>query len=275
MLRCARMRQGIERMASVAAVTAGGRQIHYGDSGSGPAALFIAGLGSPRGSWADAVAGLQDTLRCLTIDNRDAGENDPETAAYSIADMADDCAALLSALNIDHATVLGSSMGGFIALQLALRHPAAVERLVLVGTSPVAGLQPMPPPDPAAWIADPLERARQRLRMTTAPDYFERHPERLEELARQTIHNRMTVEGYARQTRAINDTHDVRQQLDDIQAPTLVVHGELDSMIPVRAGELLARDIPHAQLEVWQGVGHLPHRERPEEFCQLVRAFIA
>ena len=118
-------------MTTLAVVTAGGRQIHYDDSGSGSGsvALFVAGLGSPRGSWADAVAGLQDTLRCLTIDNRDAGENDPETAPYSIADMADDCAALLGALNIERATVLGSSMGGFIALQLALRRPDAVERL--------------------------------------------------------------------------------------------------------------------------------------------------
>jgi pimeloyl-ACP methyl ester carboxylesterase len=261
----------------VAVVTAGGRQIHYDDSGSGsgPVALFVAGLGSPRGSWADAVAGLGDTLRCLALDNRDAGENDPETAPYSIADMADDCAAFLSALDVANATVFGSSMGGFIALQLALRHPRVVERLVLVGTSPVAGLQPMPPPDPADWIADPLERARQRLRVTTAPGYFERFPERLEELALQTTRNRMTVEGYARQTRAINDTHDVRQQLGEISAPTLVVHGDLDPLIPLRAGEMLAQGIPNAQLEVRRGVGHLPHREEPLAFCWLARAFVA
>jgi 3-oxoadipate enol-lactonase len=264
-------------MSSVAVVTAGGRQIHYDDSGSGsgPVALFVAGLGSPRGSWADAVAGLQGTLRCLAIDNRDAGENDPETAPYSIADMADDCAAFLSALGVEQAVVLGSSMGGFIALQLALRHPQVVERLVLVGTSPVAGLQPMPPPDPADWIADPLERARQRLRITTAPGFFDTRPERLEELALQTTRNRMTVEGYARQTRAINETHDVRKQLGDISAPTLVVHGDVDPLIPLRAAEILAQGIPNAQLDVRHGVGHLPHREEPDVFCQLTRAFLA
>jgi 3-oxoadipate enol-lactonase len=265
----------------VAVVTAGGRQIHYDDTGnssgnaSGPVALFIAGLGSPRGSWADAVAGLRDSVRCIAIDNRDAGENDPEIAPYSIADMADDTAAFLRALEIERATVFGSSMGGFIALHLALRHPELVERLVLVGTSPVAGLEPMPPPVAADWIVDPLERAHKRLKLTTAPGFFEAHPERLDELAQQTTRNRMTVEGYARQTRAINETHDVRKQMGEITAPTLVVHGDQDASIPVRAGEILARDIPNARLEVRHNVGHLPHREEPQEFCRLARAFLA
>src|SRR5438067_11367517 len=73
----------------VAAITiADGRTIHYDEAGSGPALLFIAGLGSPRGGWTDAMEGLSHDFRCLAIDNRDAGENDPESTPYSIADMA-------------------------------------------------------------------------------------------------------------------------------------------------------------------------------------------
>lgn len=256
------------------ATTASGRRIHYEAAGSGPPALFIAGLGSTGGSWADAVAGLSSDFRCIALDNRDAGANDPEAEQYSIADMADDCAAFLRAIGVPRAHVIGSSMGGFIAQHLALNYPAVVDHLVLVGTSPVTGLTPMSPPDPAEWIADPLERARRRIKQTVAAGSLDDRPARVEELARQTRHNRMTVEGYARQTRAINETHDVRARLRDIAAPTLIIHGDVDPLIPPRAAKLLAEGIPGARLEVLEGVGHIPHREVPEEFCRLTRAFL-
>src|SRR5688572_6989419 len=109
-----------QRMSSV--TTAGGRTIHYEEAGSGAGAplLMIAGLGSPRGGWADAMRLLSPSYRCLAIDNRDAGESEPESAPYCIADMADDAAAFLNALEIERAHVMGSSMGGFIAQHMAL-----------------------------------------------------------------------------------------------------------------------------------------------------------
>jgi len=235
---------------------------------------MIAGLGSPRGGWADAIEGLSSDFRCLAIDNRDAGESDPESADYSIDDMAADAVAFLRAFNIERAHVMGSSMGGFIALHMALNDPGAVDRLVLVGTSAVTGLQPMPAPTDAEWITDPLARARQRLPQATAPGFFDAHPERLEQLAVQTRQNRMTREGYVRQTRAINETHDVRQQLPEIAAPALVVHGDMDASLPLTRGQQLAAGIPRARLVVLPGVGHLPHREVPDEFCRIVRTFL-
>lgn len=80
--------------------TADGRRISYAEQGAGPPVLFIAGLGSTKGSWAQAIERLSPHYHCLAIDNRDAGENDPEPAGYSIADMADDAAAFLGALGI-------------------------------------------------------------------------------------------------------------------------------------------------------------------------------
>ena len=260
-------------MASVE--TAGGRRIHYQEAGDGPPLVMIAGLGAPRGSWADAIACLSAAHRCVALDNRDAGESDAEPADYRIADMADDTAALLRALGVARAHVMGSSMGGFIAQHLALNYPYLVASLVLVGTTSVTGLRAMAEPADAEWIADPLERARQRLRQTVAPGSLDARPERLEELAAQTRLNRMTRDGYARQVRAINTSHDTRARLREIRVPTLVVHGDVDPLVPLRAGELLAEGIPGARLAVLPGIGHIPHRETPDEFCALVGPFLA
>jgi pimeloyl-ACP methyl ester carboxylesterase len=248
--------------------------MHYDEAGTGPPLVMIAGLGSVRGSWADAMEDLSRDFRCLSIDNRDAGENDPETRDYSIADMAADTADFLRAMHIVRAHVMGSSMGGFIALHLALNDAALVDSLILVGTSAVTGLVPMPAPNPNEWIADPVERAWGRLPETTAPGYFAAHPERLAVLADQTRLNRMTAAGYARQVKAINETHDVRDRLGEITAPTLVIHGDQDGMVPLTRGKQLAVGIPNARLVTLEGVGHVPHREVPDEFCQLVRGFV-
>ncbi|RIK42806.1 MAG: alpha/beta hydrolase [Chloroflexi bacterium] len=252
---------------------ASGRQVHYWEQGSGPVLLLIAGLGSPKGSWAAAMARLSDTFRCIAIDNRDAGENVEERAGYSIADMADDCAAFLRALGIERASVAGSSMGGFIALHLTLNYPLLVDRLILVGTA-AAVPSGIAAPVEADWAPDTLERARRRLPQTVAPGFFEAHPERLEEMAAETAQNNMTFAGYARQSAAITETHDVRSRLEEILQPTLVVHGDADAAVPLAAGEELARGIAHARLEVLPNVGHLPHRETPDAFAALVREFL-
>lgn len=264
-----------EWMDAMAAVTtASARTINYTDAGSGPPVLLIAGLGSTKGSWAQTIERLAPEYRCLAIDNRDAGENASESSGYSIDDMADDAADFLRAMHIERASVIGSSMGGFIALHLALRHPDLVERLVLVGTAAAFGGEVVLP-QRADWIDDPLERARLRLPQTMAPGYFEAHPQRLEELATEVQVNNMDFDGYLRQFRAILDTHNVRDRLAEIEQPTLVVHGNADAMVPPAAGEELGRSIPNARLEMLNNIGHVPHRETPDEFARLTREFLA
>jgi pimeloyl-ACP methyl ester carboxylesterase len=235
---------------------------------------MISGLGSTKGSWTDAIQRLSSHYRTLAIDNRDAGENGRETEPYSISDMADDTAAFLHAMRIEHASVMGSSMGGFIALHLALTYPLLVDKLVLVGTS--ARLRgEVAAPRETDWIEDTVERARKRLPLTCAPAFFDTRPERLEELAAETQINGMTYQGYLRQTVAIQETHDVVARLDEITQPALVVHGDADAMIPLDLGEELAAELPNSRLVVLPGVGHVPHRETPDVFCALVEDFLA
>lgn len=260
------------------ATTADGRTIHYDEwDGDGVPVLLISGLGGFRASWRPIAEQLAPEFRVVAPDNRDAGESDSEATDYTISDMADDVAALMTALGIEHAAVVGHSMGGFIALHLAVEHPERVSRLVLVGTSPAAGLaigQPFPPPPRESWIVDPVERSMAALPQSYAPGFFDRHPEKLAEFAERARGNRITRDGYARQAKAINESHDVRDRLASITVPALVIHGDVDPSVSVRGGRLLAEGIPNARMLVYPGVGHHPMREEPARFVDDLRGFL-
>jgi 3-oxoadipate enol-lactonase len=255
----------------------GGRTINYAVSGDGPPLLLIRGLGGQGVEWGSTVGRFSPDFRVITFDNRDAGANEPETDGYSIADLADDAAGLLRALDIERAHVLGHSMGGFIAQHLVLNHPELVDHLILVGTSPAAGAalgQPLTPPTEEEWIADPVERSRQRAPLTHGPGYFDNHPDDLEEIAQLSSTNRITREGYTRHLAAISDTHDVRERLGEISAPTLIAHGDSDPLVSIRGGQLQAEGIPGAIFKVYPGVGHYPFREAADAFHRDVDEFL-
>lgn len=260
-------------------VAANGRRIFFDDSGAGddrPVVLLIAGRGGARRSWGPQVAAFAPSLRVVTLDNRDAGESDQEEASYTMADLADDAVALLDALGVARAHVAGISMGGMIALQLALNHPRRVERLVLIATS-AGGWSPEQrhaltlPPDP--WIADPVERARAGMAQIVGPAARAALPGRLPEVIERARGNRFTAAGYVRQNGAIG-THDVRARLGEITAPTLVIHGDADPLVPFAQGRILAAEIPGARALFLPGVGHLPPFERPGEVNRAILAFL-
>lgn len=258
----------------------GGRTVRYTDSGqdhgSGGTLLLISGLGGARSSWAPLASELESEFRVLTIDNRDAGEADDEISPYSIADMADDVAGFLDALGIEKVHVLGHSMGGFIALEFATRHPEKLDRLILVGTAAAAGralgTDFLPPPR-EDWIDDPVERGKASMAAGYAPGFFDDKPSLLDTFAERTRGNRITWAGYGRQVAAINE-HDVRDRLGEVTAPTLVIHGDVDPSLGVKGGELIADGIPGARMLVYEGVGHHPMREEPERFVRDVREFL-
>lgn len=255
----------------------GARRVHYDEAGGGPALVIITGLGQPRWVSAERVAAFSDAYRVITLDNRDAGEGLPESAPYSIADLAEDVAGMLRAFEIERAHVLGESMGGFIALELALRHPEMIDRLVLVSTGP-AGVSAAPtaPLVPArdTWIDDPVERWRVALPRAVAPGFFDTRPELLDRLAETFRGNSQTWEGRARQF-AAQEHFDVRDRLGEITAPTLIVHGDLDPLLPPSGAEQLAEGIPDAQLMLVPGAGHVLRSECPDEMNRVMRMFLA
>ncbi len=262
----------------MAAVEVGGRRIFFDDSGGNlPALVLLQGFMSARGVWKWQVAAFSPEFRVITMDNRDAGENQPETDSYTMVDLARDVVALLDALEIERASILGHSMGGYVALQFAAHYPNRLDKLVLVATSGLAGgaLGRTPPVySESSFIADPVERTRVRWPRMTGPGFFEAHPDLLEGLAQASRENAMTFDMMARQSDSAFMTHDAREALPEITAPTLVIHGDLDQTIPISSGRRLVSTIPNAKLIEYQGVGHLPQFERLEEFNREVLEFL-
>jgi 3-oxoadipate enol-lactonase len=254
--------------------TPAGRRVYYDDVGSGPALLLVPGHRNSRTRWLEHLPALAPYLRVLPVDNRDAGESDPETAPYTLSDMAADLVALLDALGIDRAPVLGHSMGVAIARALALEHPTRVDRVIMVaGGLPPPGGPPRRAPDPADWIADPVERERAAEPGAVHPGFFDRHPEALHRVGVDEHRSRLTFDGAARQ-RAAGAGYADRDRLGRIAAPVLVVAGEIDPLVPLANVRALAEAIPGARLSVYEGTGHRPHTEHPARFNAEVLAFL-
>ncbi|HEX7102485.1 MAG TPA: alpha/beta fold hydrolase [Nitrolancea sp.] len=262
----------------MAAVEVAGRHVYYDDSGGNhPALVLLQGFMASRPIWKWQIEAFAPHYRVITMDNRDAGESDPEPVTYAVADMADDLAGLLDALKVERASVLGHSMGGYIALAFAERHPDRLDKLILVSTSALAGGvlgRPAPTYNRERWIDDPVERTFQRYGAMTGPGYFDTRREQLTAIAQTARGNRMSFEAMTRQSDSAFMSHDARAALPQITAPTLVIHGTVDPTIPLSAGRRIADAISGARLAEFADVGHLPHLERTQEFNRVVLDFL-
>jgi 3-oxoadipate enol-lactonase len=264
-------------------VTVNGRRLAYDEEappGPGPSVLLLCGLGAKRQGWYKQLPVLGRRYRALALDYRDVGDSDPATEQYSIEDLADDVIGLAGALHINRASLVGISMGGFIALQVALRAPELVERLVLVVTSAGGAshvstsaqiMQILTPP--AGQEVESGDGARRVCSAVAGPGFAVRNPEAIEEFVEIAQHNPMPREAYLRQLVACRG-HDVDGRLGEIQSPTLVIHGDADPLVRVENGRHLAANIAGAELIVYEGVGHIPEVECFEQFNDDLLAFL-
>ncbi len=265
-------------------VTVGGRKIAYDEVGPPDpqgTVLLLTGLAAKRQGWYQQMRVFGQRYRTIAIDHRDIGESDPVAEEYSIADQADDAAGALTALGIPRAHVVGISMGGFIALELASRHPEMVEKLVLTSTSAGGRTHVKSSPRITALLMlprlgwrDPGRRAMRTYRLIMAPGYCESHPDDWRMIGAIARHHPQTAASYRRQLRACL-RHDASGRLREIRAPTLVVHGTFDPLVPVENGKYLAAHIPGARLILYEGTGHIPIIERADDYNRDVLAFLA
>ena len=258
-----------------------GRRIAY-DEVSPPnprgTVLLLAGSDSNRLIWYKQLDVFGRTFRTIALDYRDTGDSDPVSEPYTIADLADDAAFVLATLGVQRAYVVGISLGGYVGLQLVLRHPEQVEKLVLVSTS--ATYIP-PSPEMMAQMRqlqqdqqlEVGERMQRVLALVSAPGYFANHPQDLDRIAEWARYRPQSQEAAFRQMQA-SMTYDVSGQLDRIQVPTLVVHGELDQRVALENGRFLAEHITGARFIRYPNTGHLLIIERAEEFNRDVLAFL-
>jgi pimeloyl-ACP methyl ester carboxylesterase len=259
-----------------------GQDLYYETHGEGPPLVLVMGIGYDSSLWKLAqVPALSKRFRVIIFDNRDVGRSSKARAPYTIADMADDIAGLLDGLDVKRAHVLGLSMGGMIAQQFALRHPARIERLVLAGCGAAPALVAFDPIRAWAWLkhndargeafaceqftwlfSTAFRRNRAAVEQTIALLSSNPHP--------------VTAEGYQRQADAYL-AYDALDQLANVLAPTLMVVGEQDLLTPPWVCEEVTRSIPGARFEVIEGDGasHLVAIERPDDFNALVTRFLA
>lgn len=259
---------------------AGHVNLAYYVDGSGPPVLCIMGLGGRGTDWNPAfIAEMAPHHEMIRFDNRGTGRSDRPEEDYSLEVMADEAMAVLDAAGRDRAHVLGVSMGGMIAQLVALRHPARVERLVLIATH--AGGAAVTPPTPAAMatlMADrtrpPADLVRDAMTTITAPGFAARRPDAIEALVGYALALPTPPASFVRQMQAILAS-DRSARLAEIAAPTLVLHGTEDPLVPHPNGEVLARGIRGARLVTLPGCGHLPMWECPDALAREVREFLS
>jgi pimeloyl-ACP methyl ester carboxylesterase len=241
--------------------------------------LLLCGIGAKRQGWYKQLPVLGEQLRTIALDYRDVGDSDAATEQYTIGDLAEDVRALAGALGVARASLIGISMGGFIALELALAHPRLVDRLILVVTSAggathvSTSAEVMRALMPGAEQVESGDGARRVCSLVAGPGFAERHPEAIEEFVEIARHNPMHVQAYLRQLSACR-AHDVADRLGEITAPTLVLHGDADPLVRVENGRHLAANIAGARLIVYEEVGHIPEVECYEQFNADLLAFL-
>ena len=247
--------------------------VRYESHGEGTPLLLIPGLGFGPWGWFKQIPDFSRRFRVLTFDLPS-----PIDAEHGVAELARNVAALLERTGVGRAHVLGTSLGGFVAQELALTRPDLVDKLVLVCTSHGGrGNGRMSPRALAAMFGvgsfSPESAIRRGLKASTSSAYRSRHPEEFEEIVRTRLARSPSLFSYLQQARA-GSAFDASPRVGNISAPTLVLHGAEDRYVPVGNAFALARDIPGAQLRILDHAGHLVFIERAEEFNGAVSAFL-
>ena len=185
---------------------------------------------------------------------------------------------MLDGLGIERATVFGASFGGMVAQQLVVRHPQRVTELVLAATGPGASHLAREPDRSASdallgkGARTPEDAYRIACTVLYSREFQEEHPDFIEQQVRDRARRPIVPRAFQGQL-AASRGHDVWDRLPTITAPTLVMHGSADMVMPLVNAELLARRIPTAILDVFDGAGHLFFHEQPGRTVQAVSAF--
>jgi 3-oxoadipate enol-lactonase len=251
-----------------------GAKIYWDEEGSGEPLLLIMGLSYPSYMWHRMRPVLAKRFRTVALDNRGVGQSDAPPGAYSIALMASDAAAVLDAARVQSAHVFGVSMGGMISQEFALQYPKRVLSLILGCTA--SGGPHVVQPEPAAL--------QTLMRQGTTPEqakeaiipfiYDAATPrERINEDMAIRMKWYPSPQGYVGQLQGIMGW-EAYSRIAQITAPTLVIHGETDSLVPAANGRLIAERIPGAKLVLIPHASHIFETDQPGAAHQAVLEFL-
>jgi pimeloyl-ACP methyl ester carboxylesterase len=260
-----------------------GIHIAYQDQGDGQALVLIAGVGYGSWFWHKITPGLAERYRVITFDNRGAGGSDKPEGPYSVPLMAADTIGLMEALALKEASLLGHSLGGFIAQEVAVARPDLVGRLVLASTNH-GGSNVVPMTPEALEVltnreGDPVELVKRGIQVSTAPGFAQEHPRVVKELMDYRFTSPVPPPQYQAQVfagagMASLTEEQIEKRMAAIQAPTLILFGEHDNVVPPGNADLMAQKMPRARVEIIPGAGHIFPIEKPEETMAVVAAFL-
>jgi 2-hydroxy-6-oxonona-2,4-dienedioate hydrolase len=252
-------------------ITVYGAKIHYVDAGSGAPLILVHGLADDASIWDSVIPSLSARFRIIALDQIGFGHSDKPLLNYRVSTFVDFLDGFLTELKIERVSLIGNSLGGWVAAAFALAHPARVDRLVLCDAVGYAAL---------AQAMDP--RALSALRLASRED--------IQYLGTLTFRDKrfyQDVDAIFRQRVTAGDSYTVGQFLDSmvrgddmldnrlsmINRPTLVIWGREDKLIPLSFGERLHHEIANSQLRIIENCGHIPQLECPAEFANAVLRF--
>ncbi|MGA8619004.1 MAG: alpha/beta fold hydrolase [Candidatus Sulfotelmatobacter sp.] len=250
-------------------------RIYWDEQGQGEPVLLIMGLGYPSYMWYRTRPLLASRYRTVALDNRGVGRSDVPQGPYPIAVMASDAAAVLDAAGIESAHVFGVSMGGMIAQELALQYPARVRSLIL-GCTAAGGPTAVPAePEAIQMLMKRGQMSPEQAAEAAVPFIYD--PTTLRERIDEDLAIRRpwfpSPEGYAAQLQGIRGW-EAYSRLGQIGAPTLVIHGESDRLIPPGNANLTAQRIPGAKLVIIPRASHLFFTDQPEVAHRAIMDFL-
>lgn len=286
------------RKRRIGKVAVNGIEIYCEVHGSGEPLILIEGLGYSSWMWYKQLPVLSEDYQVIVFDNRGVGKTDKPEEEYSIEIMAEDAAGLLKTLGIDSAHVLGVSMGGFIAQELALRHPDMVRSLILVSTN--MGSYNKPYVSPVFWggflklwgflpeileasgkASVPVnnyglsreEKIRYGLSLALSRKYFDAHPDEVEKIVQWRMDNPQPNYAWRNQLQA-GIKFDSSGRVHEIKAPALVISGSEDRIIKPESTKELSEALEDSTFKPIEGAGHLLFIERSRKFNNTVLRFL-
>jgi pimeloyl-ACP methyl ester carboxylesterase len=266
--------------------------LYYEVHGDGEPLLCIMGLGGNIHFWEFQIPAFAGRHRTIAFDNRGAGRSDKPPGPYTMQQLADDALALLDELHVERAHVIGISMGGMIAQTLTLAHPERVASLILAATFAkpddaartlaVEGSAQVGAPSPLDMLrggamdlttVDVKQLFKFMMTLILTPDFIQREKAWLRSLLERAQSYGFSVEAFMSQVSAIM-RHDTVARLGEVKAPTLVMTGTADVLVPPHHSDELAKLIPGARLVRIDGGTHGFNVERREEFNEVVLDFL-
>jgi pimeloyl-ACP methyl ester carboxylesterase len=240
-----------------------GARIYWDEEGSGAPLLLIMGLGWPSQAWQRLRPVLSQKYRTIAVDNRGVGKSEVPAGPYSMAQMAADAAAVLNAARVNTAHIFGVSMGGMIAQEFALQYPNKVRSLIL-GCTAAGGPQAVRAEDEALRVL--MTRGQDLDQFARAINPFIYDAGTSPQIVNEDTANRLkwyaSGDGYFAQLQAVI-AWEAYSRLAQISAPTLVIHGENDRLVPAENGRRIAARIPGAKLVIIPDASHIFTTDQP------------